>query len=62
MIIRMAQSDDEAPRSDVQIADLERRVLEQRRRVANEGAGFGAIEVLHLMEQTLASWRERKRA
>jgi len=53
---------DEPARWDLQIADLERRIVEQKRRVECEGAGFGSLEVLHFMEQTLASWHEHKRA
>lgn len=52
---------DELARRDLQIADLERRVVDQKRRIASEGAGFGSLEVLRFMEQTLASWREHKR-
>jgi hypothetical protein len=29
---------------------------------ACEGVSFGSLEVLHFMEQTLADWREHKRA
>ena len=53
---------DEPARWELQIADLERRIVEQRRRIACEGASFGSLEVLHFMEQTLESWREHKRA
>jgi len=58
----MAQIEDEAARRDLQIADLERRVVEQNRRIASEGGAFGSLEVLHFMEQTLESWREHRRA
>jgi hypothetical protein len=57
----MAQIEDEAARLDEQIIDLERRIVEQKSRVAREGGAFGSLEVLHFMEQTLASWREHKR-
>ena len=62
MIICMAQIEDESARCDLQIADLERRIVEQKSRIANEGASFGSLEVLQFMEQTLESWLEHKRA
>jgi hypothetical protein len=52
---------DEPARWELQIADLERRIVEQKRRVSSEGASFGSLEVLHVMEQTLESWREQRR-
>jgi hypothetical protein len=59
----MEQLRDELARWELRVADLERRVAEQRRRVACEpGEGFGAREVLHFMEQTLEDWREQSRA
>ncbi len=58
----MEPIEDEATRWNVQIADLERRIFEQKRRVECEGANFGSLEVLHFMEQTLESWRDRRRA
>ena len=57
----MPQIEEEAARWDQQIADLERRIVEQKRRVSHEGAGFGSLEVLQLMEQPLESWRGHKR-
>ena len=51
---------DEAARWALQIADLERRIAEQKRRIANEGAAFGSLQVLQFMEQTLESWRKHK--
>jgi len=54
---------DELARWELRVADLERRVAEQRRRVLCEpGEGFGAREVLHFMEQTLEDWRGQSRA
>ncbi len=58
----MTEIENEAARWDVQIADLESRITEQKRRIAGEGASFGSLEVLHFMEQTLESWRARRRA
>jgi hypothetical protein len=62
MMMCMTQFEDEAARRDLQIADLQRRVVDQKWRIASEGAGFGSLEVLRFMEQTLESWREHKRA
>ena len=58
----MPQIEEEAARWDQQIADLERRIVEQKSRVAREGGAFGSLEVLRFMEQTLASWCEHIRA
>ena len=56
----MAQIEDEPARWELQIADLERRIVEQNGRISREGASFGSLEVLHLLEQTLESWREHR--
>ena len=58
----MAPIGDEVARWDEQIIDLERRIVEQKSRVAREGGACGSLEVLQFMEQTLTSWREHKRA
>ena len=58
----MEPIEDEQARWELQIADLERRIVEQKSRVAREGGAFGSLEVLHFMEQTLASWCEHIRA
>ena len=58
----MAQIEDEPVGWHRQIADLGRRIVEQKGRIACEGASFGSLEVLHFMEQTLESWREQRRA
>jgi len=59
----MAQTNPELTRLERSIADLELRVAEQKERMkGGGGSAFGSAEVLGLMEQTLESWRERKRA
>jgi hypothetical protein len=59
----MEQLKDERARWELRVADLERRVAEQRRRVVCEpGEGFSAREVLHFMEQTLEEWRKQGRS
>ncbi len=59
----MSQIDPELTRLNRRIADLELRVAEQKTGVMCEGGKvFGSAEVLDLMEQTLESWRQRKRA
>ena len=59
----MSQTNPELTRLERSIADLERRVAEQKERMKGGGGNaFGSAEVLGLMEQTLESWRERKRA
>ena len=58
----MEHTRDELARWELRVADLERRVAEQKGRVPCEvGEGLGAHEVLHFMEQTLESWREHRR-
>ena len=53
----MAEVQDQLQHWNAQILDLERRVEEEKQRLASEGGICGSIEVLHLMEQTLGDWR-----
>ena len=52
----MAEVQDQLQSWDAQILDLERRIEEEKQRLASHGM-CGSIEVLHLMEQTLRDWR-----
>ena len=62
MALGNQRKQDELPRWEMRVADLERRVAEQERRVACEpGEGWGAREVLHFMERALGLARTRAR-
>ena len=57
----MAQIKDELAHWELRIADLARRVEEQKGRLGCEGGDvLGSFEVLHLMENTLENWRDYK--
>jgi len=58
----MSETQDQLLHWDAQIIDLERRIEDERRRLALEGSGVsGSLDVLHLMEQTLENWRAHQR-
>jgi hypothetical protein len=56
----MPQTQDQLLHWDAQIVDLERRIEEEKQRLASEGGICSFIEVLHLMEQTLRDWRAQQ--
>jgi hypothetical protein len=56
----MPQTQDQLLHWDAQIVDLERRIEEEKQRLASEGGICSSIEVLHLMEQTLRDWRAQQ--
>lgn len=57
----MSKEDVTLRRCEDRIADMERRVAEQRLRLPHEGSvAFGAAEVHALMLETLTHWRDHK--
>ena len=56
----MKPTEEELAQLDLGIADLERRISETTSRVSFQPGGFGSIEVLHFMEQTLEEMRQRR--